>query len=232
MRVRRGLAKGARWTLLPHSANWRIGGEREIEMALRIHGNLEGGCCWDLGAHFGIHTVGLSMLVGPAGQDAAFEPDPVAFCKLKLHVDMNELQNVRIFGYGVSDRDGEDDMLVSENLGSTLTHFQYEDEPDNPAQQRIRVRTARLDTLVSTGVIETADFIKIDIQGHGAQALRGALSAIKESRPTILFSSHSPWESEGVRTLLLPFGYRCFDVSGRKIEWIGDHTEAAVLVAR
>lgn len=232
VRVRRGLAKGAKWTFLPHSANWRIGGEPEIEVAIRLHGSIEGGCCWDLGAHFGIHSIGLAKLVGPAGQVAAFEPDPAAFRRLKLHVSMNGLRNVRLFECGVSDRDGEGEMIVSGDLGSTFTHFQYEDEPNDVDQSRIAVATSRLDTLVSGGIIGAADFIKIDIQGHGAQALRGASDSIEKKRPTILFSSHSPWESEGVRTLLRPLGYRCFNPQGQKIEWIDNHTATAILVAR
>src|SRR5471030_3056217 len=90
--VRAGLAKGARWTAFPFSANWRIGGESDVAHCVARAGDLGGASCWDLGAHFGIHTIGLAMCVGPSGQEAGFEPDPVAFRKLSRHVRMNGLK--------------------------------------------------------------------------------------------------------------------------------------------
>ena len=36
VKIRRGLAKGMWWTLLPFSSNWRRGGEGEIEIALKF----------------------------------------------------------------------------------------------------------------------------------------------------------------------------------------------------
>jgi hypothetical protein len=71
VRVRRGLAKGARWTLLPHYHYWRFGGESDIVAAMKMFGNINGASCWDFGAHFGIYTVGLAMQVGTKGQVAA-----------------------------------------------------------------------------------------------------------------------------------------------------------------
>src|ERR1700719_4272342 len=153
VRVRRGIAIGARWTLLPHSANWRQGGETDIELALGFHGNLSGAVCWDVGAHFGIHTIGLAIRAAAGGEVCAFEPDPVAFTKLELHTRMNSLSQVKLFNAAASDTDGENDMIVSGGLGSTLTHLPYEDEGPYLPNNTIRIRTVRLDTLVSTGKI-------------------------------------------------------------------------------
>src|SRR5450759_75200 len=97
VRVRTGPAKGAKWTLAPFSYNWRCGGENDLEAGLSRLSSVKGAVCWDFGAHFGIHTVGMAMQVGPAGQVASFEPDPVAFRRLKYHVQKNQLTNVCLF---------------------------------------------------------------------------------------------------------------------------------------
>ena len=76
VRIRAGIAKGARWTLLPHSAYWRHQGEGDVDAVAATLGPLTGQCFWDLGAHFGLYTVGLAIQVGPSGQVASFEPDP------------------------------------------------------------------------------------------------------------------------------------------------------------
>lgn len=232
VRVRQGIACGARWTLLPHSANWRLGGERDIELALRLHGGLCGAVCWDLGAHFGIHTVGLAMQVGSKGQVSGFEPDPDAFARLKRHVRMNSLNQVKLFNAAVSEVDGAGQMIVSGGLGSTFTHMRYEDESVHLNTPVISIHTVKLDSLVNTGEISAPDFIKVDVQGHGAKALRGAMKTLRSKRPTILFSSHGPHESEGVHILARELAYRCFDVEGREISWLEDHSGTAVLMGQ
>jgi FkbM family methyltransferase len=182
--------------------------------------------------HFGIHTVGLAITVGPAGEVCAFEPDPVAFNKLELHVRMNSLSKVKLFNAAAGDTDSETDMIVTGGLGSTLTHLPYEDESPYLRKNTIRIRTIRLGTLVNTGMIRAPDFVKVDVQGHGARALLGAKRSITGTRPTILFSSHSARECDGVRQLVKDLGYRCYNSKGNKVTWIEDYTDTAILVAR
>src|SRR5713226_6755785 len=73
VKVRKGIARGARWTLFPYSSYWRGHTEADVEQAIRLHGSIVGAACWDLGAHFGIYAVGMAMAVGATGQVAAFE---------------------------------------------------------------------------------------------------------------------------------------------------------------
>jgi len=231
VRVRRGLTKGMWWTLLPFSSNWRKGGEGEIEIALKFRDSWENAVCWDLGAHFGIHTVGLARVVGPQGQVCAFEPDPVAFQRLSRHVKMNHLNQVRLFNAAVSDCQGTSEMLVTGGLGSTFTHFRYEDEPVDPRAKKINIPTLVLDQLVSKGEIRLPDLIKVDVQGHGAKALRGAMQAITEAKPLVIFSCHCEPEANFVRELVHQFNYQCFESDGKKADTKNlDHTATYILI--
>jgi FkbM family methyltransferase len=217
VKIRRGLAKGMWWTLLPFSSNWRKGGEGEIEIALKFQDSWENAVCWDLGAHFGIHTVGLGRLVGPQGQVCAFEPDPVAFQRLSRHVGMNRLSQVKIFHAAVSDAEGSSEMLVTGGLGSTFTHFRYEDEPVDPRAKKIVIPTVVLDQLVAKAEIRLPDLIKVDVQGHGAWALAGATQAIQKKKPIIVFSCHCPPEAQFVGEIVERFGYRILDSNGTAV---------------
>ena len=128
VRVRTGPALGAKWTLAPFSSNWRCGGENDLAPGLAQLSNATGAVCWDFGAHFGIHAVGMAMRVGSAGQVASFEPDPVAFRRLSYHVQLNQLNNVRLFQAAVSKKRGSLKLIITHGLGSAMSHFQYEDE--------------------------------------------------------------------------------------------------------
>jgi FkbM family methyltransferase len=234
VRVRAGPAKGARWTLAPFSYNWRRGGERDLAAGLERLRNTTGATCWDFGAHFGIHSVGMAMQVGPTGQVAAFEPDPGAFRRLQYHVTRNDLRNIRLFNAAVSNAIGSSKLITTHGLGSSMSHFQYEDEQVSAHTPTVEVSTVVPDKLVFEGKIRPPDLIKVDIQGHGAKALQGSIESIRSRLPVIIFSNHSEWELEGTRKLLAPLGYEVFNLAGQAVDWSALDTnlggDAALLV--
>jgi FkbM family methyltransferase len=228
VRVRAGRAKGARWTLLPFSSYWRRGEvEDDVAAAAAYLPTLDGITFWDMGAHFGIHTVGMAMSVGHSGQVAAFEPDPVAFQRLAHHVRINSLSNVRIFNFAASQKCGTAELFLPEgHRGGALSHLRYHATDNMIGTASICAETVALDDLVKTGRIRQPDFIKVDIQGHGAEALAGSINSIKEKLPVIAFSSHSAAEIEGTMSLLEPLGYIPCLTNGSPCDW----SVAAVLV--
>ena len=230
VRVRRGPAKGAKWTLAPFSNNWRSGGEEDLRAGLKKLSQLDGAVGWDFGAHFGIATVGMAMQMGKRGEVSAFEPDPGAFRRLAYHVKINKLDNVRLFAAAVSSAQGSTRLITTHGLGSSMSHFQYEDEQLDDRSQSIPVETLVPDELVRSGKIRLPDVIKVDVQGHGAKALAGSMESIKRKRPLIIFSNHSPWELDGTRTLLEPLGYQVENLNGRRVSWDLLNQESGLLV--
>jgi FkbM family methyltransferase len=166
VRVRAGMAKGARWTLLPTSAYWRLGPEPEVEQAILQVGDLRGAACWDLGTHFGIFTIGLAFAVGPEGQVAGFEPDPASFARCQRHVRMNQLNQVKLFNTAASETSGTADLLLYNGQGTTASHLAYPGEGGKGAV-RLQVNSVRLDDLVEAGEIRPPQLIKVDVEGHG-----------------------------------------------------------------
>lgn len=218
--VQKGLAKGARWSFLPHSAYWRCGGhEPDVEAAIHLHGCIRGATCWDLGTHFGIYTVGMAMAVGSEGQVVGFEPDPVSFKRCQHHVQINSLSWVKLFNAAVSDTETSVSLILSQGAGASTSHLAYESENPDDASVKITVPTVVLDKLVERGEIRPPQLLKIDIEGHGAKALKGACKTLATYRPTIVMSFHSQWEVEDTRKLLEPIGYRSFTCAGLEVDW-------------
>jgi FkbM family methyltransferase len=230
VRVRTGPAKGAKWTLAPFSYNWRHGGENDLEPGLSRLPNKKGAVCWDFGAHFGIHSVGMAMQVGPTGQVVSFEPDPGAFSRLKYHVQMNRLSNVLLFPSVVSNKTGILKLITTHGLGSSFSHLQYEDESVSERTSTVQVTAVVTDELVSLGLIRTPDLIKVDVQGHGAKALAGSLESIRKKLPIIIFSNHSRWELGETRDLLEPLGYSPLDLAGNSMHWEGLNVTTGLLM--
>jgi len=212
VRVQRGFPAGARWTLYPWSAYWRGGYEPEVARAIDGLGDLTGRVCWDLGAHYGYYSIGLARRTGPGGQVLALEPFPANFARLERHHRMNGLPWLKIIKGAVSDVTGTTAFSSDLQGGDTTVHLPYDGEVLTNTAPTIPVRTLRLDDLVTGGEIRAPDFIKIDVEGHGHRALRGAIESIRRTRPVILMSFHSPQETAGTEELLLPLGYEFFPV--------------------
>ncbi len=219
VRVFGGLARGARWTLYPYSAYWRGSTEPDVERVIREHGCKVGSVCWDLGAHFGIYTVGMAMAVGSTGEVACFEPDPVSFSRCRRHVAMNALSCVRLYDAAASDGCGFAPLIQSNGPGASTSHFAYEDEGTSAHATRVTVPTIRLDDLVTSRELRQPDFIKVDVEGHAAKALLGAHDTLARARPPLLISFHSVFEADDVRTLLEPLGYKTFSCEGQEVAW-------------
>lgn len=232
VRVRTGPAKGARWTLGPFSANWRHGGaEEDVEAGSRYLGDLAGKVFWDFGAHFGIHTVGKALQVGPTGQVASFEPDPVAFSRLKRHVQMNKLANVVLFQAAASSKNSESKFFLLDGGGTSSSHFAFHDGHEPSHEPFLMVRTLQADSLLASGSIRAPDLIKVDVQGHGHEALAGAAKAIAAHLPVVVFSNHSWEELAGVQRIMEPLGYEPKDFNGGAVPW-PDVTECILVTAQ
>lgn len=209
VRVKSGVAEGARWTLFPWSSYWRGTHEPDVQRALMGlgGGTITGWNCWDLGAHYGIYSVALARRVGPTGQVAAFEPNPVSFARLERHRRMNRLSWLKAYEAAVSDKAGTSELLNDSVPDSTTSHLRYGDEGRNPSTSQVSVRTLRLDSLVESGELRPPHFIKMDVEGHGHSAIEGMRRTLQASRPKLLIAFHSDAEVRDVLAVLDPLGY-------------------------
>lgn len=207
--VRRGVAAGARWTLFPWTSYWRGTHEPELQSTLVSLGNgsIRGWSCWDLGAHFGLYSIGLARRVGPDGQVAAFEPNPLSFARLERHHRMNGLPWLKLYRAAVSERSGTAELYTYGNVRATTTHLPYDGETHTGDVGAIRVPKIRLDDLVRAGELRIPQFVKIDVEGHGHHALAGMRETLTLARPILIVGFHSPSELDGVMALLAPLSY-------------------------
>ena len=219
VRIRSGPARGMKWTLFPFSQYWRLGGDADVVVAAEFLPEIRESVFWDFGAHFGIHTIAMALKIGAAGQVASFEPDAFSFRKLSRHVRLNRLENVKLFNAAVSNRSGSGGMIFT-GTGASTQHFVYPDDKDKPTDEAMfAVQVIRVDDLVAAKEIRPPDFIKVDVEGHGASALEGSLQTISQHKPLILMSSHSTEETKGTRQLLEPLGYSVLSLMNERLSW-------------
>lgn len=169
-----------------------------IERALGTDGTF-----FDIGANWGYFGFYLASDPAYRGRIVAFEPFPATRHDLTTMVAEAGLgDRIEISGIALSDQAGTATMSVSGTLRSGLARI-----ASGPG---VTVTTARLDDLD----LPPPTVTKIDVEGHEAKVLAGAVETIAAHRPLILFES---WRDESdVAAALAPFeilsglGYRFY----------------------
>jgi len=144
----------------------------------------------DVGANFGYYTLLLSRWVGPAGHVIAFEPTREYGQRLQAHLHDNGLETVRFEPIALSDHDHTTEIQIGEC--SATMHWTASSQP----RATETVRLVRFDDwwthAVALGQADQLDFLKIDVDGHELQALRGARETLSRHRPVLLIEFSKP----------------------------------------
>src|SRR5581483_3952589 len=82
-------------------------GQLMLQRALR-----QGDRFIDVGANIGMMTLIAASCVGASGSIESFEPNPVAFGRLKEHVEVNHLSNVKVHQAALADAPGTLELQV------------------------------------------------------------------------------------------------------------------------
>lgn len=137
----------------------------------------------DVGANIGNHSVFLSKYFVNV---IAFEPNPFTFEILKINV--TDIGNIEVHNCGLSSTNSS--LYLSEdsrNLGGSKVYYNKEDIPSNLKVRNIHLK--KFDSIPTLNISGDV-LIKIDIEGHELEALKGAETFIKKKLPIICFEQH------------------------------------------
>jgi FkbM family methyltransferase len=137
---------------------------------------------YDIGANWGFYPLLLGTDPAFTGEMHAFEVQPRTAADLCHVVESSGLADrVYVHAVGLSDRDGE--AQLERTRHSYLARIVDGAEPDTTETVQVR----RLDGLD----LPPPQLIKIDVEGHEAAVLRGAIGLIERHRPVIVFENWS-----------------------------------------
>jgi FkbM family methyltransferase len=166
------------------SPSWS--GENTLRRRLELQQAASGKpiCVFDVGANTGQFISSVLIPLQDAGlplEIHAFEPSPVAF--RTLQDTFGGMSNAHLNNFGLSHENGEV-QLFSDRPGSGLAslsrrrldHFGI----DYEASERVRMRL--LDDYCRERQVQRIDLLKLDVEGHELNVLRGAQRLFQEQR--------------------------------------------------
>jgi FkbM family methyltransferase len=175
------IKKGLRWE--PH-----------IEAVFKQYVN-PGDTVIDIGGHIGTHSINLSRLVGATGTVHVFEPQSKLYTELSVNTAINSCNNVKAYRFALGQEEKTVEIVhpCSTNEGMACI-----------GQGGEKVTMKRLDDFG----INNVSLIKIDIEGHEIEAIKGGLETIKKSKPVIIVEVFRGPECDERLMYLRSLGYQ------------------------
>jgi FkbM family methyltransferase len=160
----------------------------------------------DVGANLGYMSSLAAARVGPAGRVLAFEPHPRAYELLERNVgrwrDVESAGAVELRRVALSDAAGEGELFSGGTSEFDMAVASLGDEGGAPAgagSEGIKVQLARLDEIPD---LEQLGVVKIDVEGHEANVLRGAGGLLESGAiRDVVFEDHDDYPSEATRVV-------------------------------
>ena len=136
----------------------------------------------DAGANIGVHTALASSLVGPHGLVLAVEMMPDTAQCLRRTIKLNQLSNVQLIEYALSQTAGETvtAVVMPGKFGQARIEIGNQ---DHEGGQVLNVQTTTLDAISEQ--YETIRLIKMDLEGAELGAIQGGMSMLSRTDAVI-----------------------------------------------
>jgi FkbM family methyltransferase len=157
--------------------------------------------CLDVGANIGNHAAAFS---GSFDRVFAFEPNPIVFHLLQANAVGRNIQPVNI---GLSSIAGQ--LFFEQDY----QNFGASHIIATATSTSITINVNTLDCEVAVRSIEDVSFVKIDVEGHELEVLRGAEKLLTSHRPVLAMEAlyrDLATSGQTIEALLRSYGYKHF----------------------
>ncbi len=164
----------------------------------------------DIGSNTGVYAL-LAKTIQPDANIFAFEPVERVFKKLLYNNEINDY-DITCEQTAVSNYDGAA-IIYDKDTAHTYSVTVNKDLSINQDDSiPVKINTIRLDTYIEQKKISKIDLLKIDVEAHEVEVLKGFRRYIKEFEPTFIIEVLSDEVAEGIQNLIADINYVYFTI--------------------
>ena len=135
----------------------------------------------DIGGHLGYFTC-LSSKLASDGKVHVFEVDPNCLTLIEENLKLNNIINVNINNFAVSDHNGFERIPLLQNPNPGL-------KINSKANKYLDIKAIQIDDYILEHKI-FPDFIKIDVEGAELKVIKGMKNVLKQKKLKLLIEIH------------------------------------------
>jgi FkbM family methyltransferase len=164
----------------------------------------------DVGANTGIYSL-IAACVNPAATIYSFEPVKRVYEKFLRNIEINSF-SIQPFNEAVSDFDGTAVIYdqFTEHIYSVTVNKNL--AAPNVLVNKVEVKTITLNTFIQNHQISNIDLIKIDVETHEPEVLRGFSEYIPKYLPTILIEILNEEIAQHITEIISGLNYLYFNI--------------------
>jgi FkbM family methyltransferase len=140
----------------------------------------------DVGTNIGVVAASVARHLAGASLVHAFEPSPETHKIAAATLALNNLNNFTLTQSAISNQDGSISFQATPGNSAIASKRRHKFSLLNEWQE-ITVPCHRIDSLTDDRNLTGVSVIKIDVEGHELDVIRGSISTIKRFRPTIVY---------------------------------------------
>jgi FkbM family methyltransferase len=134
----------------------------------------------DVGASYGLYSVGMGRAVGASGRVWSFEPSNTTLRFLRHTLAANGMDQVIAHDCALSDHAGQGRL-------STLPNSELNSLIEGPGGAGEDVRIETLDAVAAREGIQGIDFVKLDAEGQEVRIVAGGQNFFRSEDPLVMF---------------------------------------------
>jgi len=154
----------------------------------------------DIGAHIGVYSLFMAMMLQPHGRVIAFEPFPVNYDRLVKNIRLNKAAVEPVLCALGEATETRSIRFKQQNGDSKAVNYGALRIPSDSVDGNLSLQIYRLDELISRYEAKKISFMKIDVERWEVQVLRGAKQTITKHRPTILIDVFDSSEDDSPKS--------------------------------
>lgn len=169
----------------------------------------------DIGANTGLYAV-CAKTFNKTATVHCFEPLEGVVNFLRQNALLNQL-DLQIHQIGLSDYNGKADVYLPDEKDFVYSVTVNQDTiPDHRKSRKVQIDVRKLGDMIAEGSVPQPDLIKIDVERHEYEVLKGFGNYLQSGKPDFIIEVLDAEQAEKLNTIFDGLGYLYFNIDDER----------------